>query len=317
MKVTSSFLFIISIIISSCSSINIKKSEEQLARIPYTSFLDNSDREYFLYLPKGYKESDKNWPILMFLHGNGERGNGKSELDFIQIHGPLYEAWVQKRDLPFIIIAPQLHMFDLDKPGMSYITNRTSASIPKRLKVGIPKRPNPSYTSEKLNSLKSDSIPESTINFINKYGWNTVQEDLISMIDNTLKNYKSDEKRVYLTGLSFGGYGTWHIASKYPNKFAAINPIVGYAFPDLIKSIADKKIPGFGEVFRNISLKTVGTSAIQSRACAVLANGKYVFALPGSSGGVTDAWDGILKHQLDINHKPCNFVELFPRLKEK
>ena len=87
--------------------------------------------------------------------------------------------------------------------------------------------------------------------------------------------------------------------------------------PEAIEEIADKQIPGFGEVFRTISLKTVGTSAIQSRACAVLANGKYVFALPGSSGGVTDAWDGILKYQLDINHKPCNFVELFPRLKEK
>ena len=87
--------------------------------------------------------------------------------------------------------------------------------------------------------------------------------------------------------------------------------------PEAIEQIADKQIPGFGEIFRNISLKTVGTSAIQSRACAVLANGKYVFALPGSSGGVTDAWEGILKHQLDINHKPCNFVELFPRLKEK
>ena len=87
--------------------------------------------------------------------------------------------------------------------------------------------------------------------------------------------------------------------------------------PEALNEIADKHIPGFGEVFRTISLKTVGTSAIQSRACAVLANGKYVFALPGSSGGVTDAWDGILKHQLDINHKPCNFVELFPRLKEK
>ena len=87
--------------------------------------------------------------------------------------------------------------------------------------------------------------------------------------------------------------------------------------PEAVEEIADKHIPGFGEVFRNISLKTVGTSAIQSRACAVLANGKYVFALPGSSGGVTDAWDEILKHQLDINHKPCNFVELFPRLKEK
>ena len=87
--------------------------------------------------------------------------------------------------------------------------------------------------------------------------------------------------------------------------------------PEALEEIADKHIPGFGEVFRTISLKTVGTSAIQSRACAVLSNGKYVFALPGSSGGVTDAWEGILKHQLDINHKPCNFVELFPRLKEK
>ena len=87
--------------------------------------------------------------------------------------------------------------------------------------------------------------------------------------------------------------------------------------PEAVDEIADKHIPGFGEVFRNISLKTVGTSAIQSRACAVLANGKYIFALPGSSGGVTDAWDGILINQLDINYKPCNFVELFPRLKEK
>ena len=87
--------------------------------------------------------------------------------------------------------------------------------------------------------------------------------------------------------------------------------------PEAINQIADKHIPGFGEIFRYISLKSVGTSSIQSRACAVLANGKYIFALPGSSGGVKDAWDGILKYQLDINHKPCNFVELFPRLKEK
>ena len=87
--------------------------------------------------------------------------------------------------------------------------------------------------------------------------------------------------------------------------------------PEALNDIADKHIPGFGEMFRYISIKSVGTSSIQSRACAVLANGKYVFALPGSSGGVTDAWDQILKYQLDINHKPCNFVELFPRLKEK
>jgi molybdopterin adenylyltransferase len=87
--------------------------------------------------------------------------------------------------------------------------------------------------------------------------------------------------------------------------------------PEAIKDISDKEIPGFGELFRELSYKSIGTSAMQSRACAVLANGKYIFALPGSSGGVIDAWDGILKYQLDINHKPCNFVELFPRLKEK
>ena len=87
--------------------------------------------------------------------------------------------------------------------------------------------------------------------------------------------------------------------------------------PEALDDIPDKHKPAIGEIFRTNSLKTVGTSSIQSRACAILANGKYIFALPGSSGGVIDAWDEILVHQLDINHKPCNFVELFPRLKEK
>jgi len=87
--------------------------------------------------------------------------------------------------------------------------------------------------------------------------------------------------------------------------------------PETLDEIADKKITGFGELFRQLSYNTVGTSTLQSRACAILKNGKYIFALPGSSGGVTDAWDMILKYQLDINHKPCNFVELLPRLKEK
>ena len=87
--------------------------------------------------------------------------------------------------------------------------------------------------------------------------------------------------------------------------------------PEALDELADKKIIGFGELFRQLSYNTVGTSALQSRACAILKNGKYIFALPGSSGGVTDAWDMILKYQLDINHKPCNFVELLPRLKEK
>ena len=101
--------------------------------------------------------------------------------------------------------------------------------------------------------------------------------------------------------------GEYFLNEKNPSKarFFAFELIKRNA-PEAVNEIADKQIPGFGEVFRSISLKTVGTSAIQSRACAVLANGKYIFALPGSSGGVTDAWDNILKYQLDKNHKPCN-----------
>ena len=78
-----------------------------------------------------------------------------------------------------------------------------------------------------------------------------------------------------------------------------------------------RDIPGFGELFRWISFQTIGTSTVQSRACAVVARGTYIFALPGSNGAVKDGWDGILAEQLDSRNRPCNFVELMPRLKEK
>ncbi|WP_252257941.1 molybdenum cofactor biosynthesis protein B [Erythrobacter aurantius] len=78
-----------------------------------------------------------------------------------------------------------------------------------------------------------------------------------------------------------------------------------------------REIPGFGELFRWISFQTIGTSTVQSRACAVVARGTYIFALPGSNGAVKDGWDGILAEQLDSRNRPCNFVELMPRLKEK
>jgi molybdopterin adenylyltransferase len=86
--------------------------------------------------------------------------------------------------------------------------------------------------------------------------------------------------------------------------------------PEALERIKDKDIPGFGEIFRLISFKTIGTSTVQSRACAVLARGTYVFALPGSNGAVKDGWDGILAEQLDSRNRPCNFVELMPRLRE-
>ena len=86
--------------------------------------------------------------------------------------------------------------------------------------------------------------------------------------------------------------------------------------PAALDEVKDKDIPGFGELFRWLSYKSIGTSTIQSRACAVVARGKYIFALPGSNGAVKDGWDGILLEQLDSRNRPCNFVELIPRLRE-
>ncbi len=86
--------------------------------------------------------------------------------------------------------------------------------------------------------------------------------------------------------------------------------------PEALDRVKDKDIPGFGEIFRLISFNTIGTSTVQSRACAVLSRGTYIFALPGSNGAVKDGWDGILAEQLDSRNRPCNFVELMPRLRE-
>ena len=83
-----------------------------------------------------------------------------------------------------------------------------------------------------------------------------------------------------------------------------------------IKSIAEIEIPGFGELFRQLSYQKIGTSTIQSLASAFLVNKTYVFCLPGSVSAVKDAWNDILFFQLDIRHKPCNFIELIPRLDE-
>ena len=87
--------------------------------------------------------------------------------------------------------------------------------------------------------------------------------------------------------------------------------------PEALDRVCEKKIPGFGELFRWISFQKIGTSTIQSRADAGVAEGTYLFVLPGSTGACKDGWDEILVHQLDYRFTPCNFVELMPRLQEK
>jgi molybdenum cofactor biosynthesis protein B len=86
--------------------------------------------------------------------------------------------------------------------------------------------------------------------------------------------------------------------------------------PEAVRPLFEKEIDGFSTVFHMLSFQKVATSTIQSRACAGLARGTYIFCLPGSPGACKDAWDGILRHQLDNRHRPCNLVEIMPRLEE-
>ncbi|HEV8077328.1 MAG TPA: prolyl oligopeptidase family serine peptidase, partial [Marinobacter sp.] len=217
--------------------------EPVLKRISYVSSIDDKERDFYLYLPRGYHtQKDTSWPVLMFLHGNGERGDGKEDLDYVLVHGPMMEAWAYKKDLPMIIVSPQLQMFDMDKRGISYIDNRTIAQIPRRQAEGIPERqphfatPHPMSGSEAYPSMNNvpPRLPE---------GWDRAEKDLLQIIKTIHKDYNADPKRLYLTGLSYGGFGTWWMASKHPELFAAIAPVVGWGHPNLMGPIAKAQIP--------------------------------------------------------------------------
>lgn len=213
--------------------------EPQLIRESYYSEAVQAERDYFVYLPAGFRARD-HWPVLLFLHGNGERGDGKDELDFVLVHGPLYEAWVQKRDLPFVIIGPQLPMYEMgDAP---FIKERKAEDIPRRLESGTPERREKFASDVPMNGSDSQPVEQFGIEGPPS-GWSLHETELMSMVDNIVDGYRGDPDRVYLTGLSYGGFGAWYMASRYPERFAAVNPIVGYAHPDLIEPIAERRLP--------------------------------------------------------------------------
>ncbi|MDO3387699.1 alpha/beta hydrolase-fold protein [Gilvimarinus sp. SDUM040013] len=219
------------------------RAEPQLKRISYNSTADNKARDFYLYLPREYEtDSERSWPVIVFLHGNGERGNGKDELDYVLIHGPVYEAWIQKNDLPFIIISPQLHMFDMDKRGISYIDNRTRSQIPQRLEDGTPPR-DPYFATPQAMTGMPEHKDMSNVPPMLPEGWDKVETDLLNIISTVQTNYRTDKNRLYLTGMSYGGFGAWWLASKHPELFAAIAPVVGWGHPSYIAPIAKHQIP--------------------------------------------------------------------------
>ena len=217
---------------------------EQLLRVSYQSECSDSERDFFLYLPKGYQaENAEHWPVILFLHGTGEKGNGKDELDYLLKNGPIYEAWIQKRDLPFIIIAPQLPMFGADTlPGNEWLKNRSRKEIPQRLEQRTPLRPDKFGTNRPMEPTAM-VINFDTVTDESSIGWNRCEQDVMNILATVLEKYKADKNRVYLTGLSRGGYGTWFIASRHPEKFAAISPVVGWGYPEDMEPLAKVNMP--------------------------------------------------------------------------
>jgi predicted peptidase len=205
------------------------RTKAQLLRRAYTSAATQTtetDREYLVYLPQGYdSEKGKLWPVMLFLHGGGERGNGKSDLEKTLAHGPIMEAWVKGRDLPFIIIGPQLYTMPRDP---------NTAPRPERPSGARELPPISRSMSGEKPRWQQEGPP---------LGWWTVEKDLLAMVDATLKEFRGDPDRVYLTGLSYGGFGTWYMAGAHPARWAAVAPICGAADPKVIPMIANAKLP--------------------------------------------------------------------------
>src|SRR5690606_22830851 len=135
---------------------NVASAPAQLTRNTYHSRDTNSERDYFVYLPAGYDAGGtQRWPLLLVLQGDGERGDAKADLDYLLKNGPLYEAWIQKRELPFVIVAPQLPLYGRDQT-VGYLEARTRAEIPQRLAEGAPPRPDAFPTPTPLGGAVSD-----------------------------------------------------------------------------------------------------------------------------------------------------------------
>ncbi len=202
------------------------RSEAQLLRKPYRSHVTGEEREYFLYLPKGYEsEQGRLWPVILFLHGGGERGDGKKDLDALLKHGPLKEAWVKRRDLPFIIISPQM-------PPLS-----------PELKEKLARRPAPQAPGRMPMDRRVTGEPPRWSEEGPPQGWWVYEKDVLGILDGVLGEYRADPDRVYLTGLSYGGFGTWYFAGAHPERWAAVAPICGAANPKLIARIAEARLP--------------------------------------------------------------------------
>jgi predicted peptidase len=200
---------------------------------------------YLLFLPEGYGKGDKQWPLILFLHGAGESGSNPpkmEELVKVKKHGPpkIVET---KKDFPFIVVSPQ-------SPGRG-------------------------WRAEALNAL----------------------------LDDVLANYKVDKDRVYLTGLSMGGFGTWALAAAHPEKFAAIAPICGGGRPEDAKKIKDLPIWVFHGAKDNVVKPEMSEAMVNALKEAGAKEVKYTVYPEAGHDSWTETYDNPKLYEWLLAHK--------------
>src|SRR5690606_39190861 len=136
----------------------------------------------------------------------------------------------------------QLPMYGMDEK-YEYLKQRTRAEIPERLPTGVPERPAEFATPAPMAGAVSAPLPATSTPEGPPRGWAELEADLLAILDDVLANHHGAPDRQYLSGISYGGFGTWYIASKHPDRFAAIVPVVGYGHPDLMPPIAASQLP--------------------------------------------------------------------------
>ena len=218
----------------------------QLLRIPYQSTATGEAREFLLFLPTGYADDPTaRWPVILYLHGGGERGNGLDELNYAMLDGPLGEAWLYGHDLPFVIICPQLPVFGM----LNQVALRANTPLPERLASGpqprrsTPRSPQPMVRAADLSPVDVPGLTEAWGDEGFPGGWQMCEADLLAMVDGVLRDYRTDADRVYVTGLSYGGHGTWHLGMTHPERWAAIAPICGDGNPQAVGKMAAQQLP--------------------------------------------------------------------------
>jgi len=185
----------------------------------FHSTLTLTTRRYGLYLPRAYGTANQRWPVMLFLHGGGERGENP---ELVLKHGPIKEV-ANGRDLPFLLLAPQM-----------------PSRAPSARPIPMPKRAPPDERMPMRRETPGIEHPWGPLGPPN--GWHESQQDLLRIVDDTLSEYKADPDRVYLTGLSYGGYGAWYMASHYPDRWAAVAPICGVGGLDQVHKIGSTPV---------------------------------------------------------------------------